>query len=109
MKKNRFLALLCAVLLALSCVTPAFAIIAVQDADGSIHYSTEDTTTAPSPAKEAVQKVMKHVRDYGRRWGVLTVAIVLIVGIVAAVTISEFERQKKEQAGKPPKRSKKNR
>ncbi len=109
MKKNRFLALLCALLLAISCVTPAFALIAVQDADGSIHYSTDDPTTAPSPAKEAVQKVMKHVRSFGRRWGVLTVAVVLIVGIVTAVTISEFERQKKEKAGQPPKRAKKNR
>lgn len=101
MKKNRILALLCALLMLFSCVTPVCALIAVEDENGVVHYSTDETTTAPSALKQATQKAIDTLQVFWHRWGVLTVIIVLLAAIVIAITISEKERQKKEKPPKP--------
>ncbi len=101
MKKNQILALLCALLMLFSCVMPVCALIAVEDENGVVHYSTDETTTAPSALKQATQKAINTLQVFWHRWGVLTVIIVLLAAIVIAITISEKERQKKEKPPKP--------
>ena len=109
MKKNRILSLVCAVLLMLSFALPACALIAVQDADGNIHYSTDETTTEAEAVQknENLVKFAQAVQSFWRRWGVLTVAGVLVGAIVIAIVVSESERQKKTDAEREARKPKK--
>ena len=95
MKKNRILALVCAVLMLFSCVLPVCGLIAVEDENGVVHYSTDESTTAPSAFKQATEKAANVLRTFWERWGVLVVVTLVLAAIVIAITISEKEQQKK--------------
>ena len=104
--KKRICAIFC-VLLMLACFTCSVsAFIVIEDETGT-RYSDETsvsttapTTTKPNAVSVAAKKAAESLSVFWRRFGFLTVVLVLIVGIVTAIVISEFERQKKEQRPK---------
>ena len=110
---KRILAFLCAVLLLFGSTVPVCALIAVEDENGVVHYSTdeEDDTKAPSAVKQWAQRSLQRLKDFWLRRGVLTIAILLVVCILGAVVVLTIEDEKKKKAAveKQPNKSHKER
>ena len=108
---KRIMALFCALLLLVTCTFSTFALIAVEDENGVIHYSTDKEPTKAEKAKTAVkewfEKGLERAKNFWQRRGVLTVVILLVVGILGMVVVLtvEDEKKKKEEAEKRPKKN----
>ena len=108
---KRFMALLCALLLLVTGTFSTFALIVVEDENGVVHYSTDKEMSKGDKAKLAVKnwfsKGLERVRNFWQRRGVLTIAILLVVGILGTVVVLtvEDEKKKKQAAEKRPKKS----
>ena len=108
---KRLMAFLCALLLLVTGTLSTFALIAVEDENGVIHYSTDHELTKSEKAKLAVKnwfsKGLARAKNFWQRRGVLTIAILLVVGILATVVVLtvEDEKKKKQEAEKRPKKS----
>ena len=108
---KRIAAFLCALLLLVTGTFSSFALIAVEDENGVIHYSTDEELTGSQKAAQAVKnwfrKGLNNMKSFWQRRGVLTVAILLVVGILGTVVILtiEDEKQKKQAIERKPKKN----
>ena len=108
---KRIMALICALLLIVTGTLQTFALIAVEDENGVVHYSTDKELTKSEKTKLAVKnwfsKNLERVKNFWQRRGILTVAIVLVVGILGLVVVLtvEDEKKKKAEAEKRPKKN----
>ena len=101
---KRFAALLLALVMVMSFVFSASALIAVEDETG-IRYSDgrekEGQPKEPSAFSVAVKKALEKLKTFWQRYGVVTVVVAFLAAIVIAIVVSEAERQKKEKPPKP--------
>lgn len=107
---KRIAALFCAVLLLVFGSVPVHALIAVQDQDGNVYYSSDEQDAAKptfkTKAKAAFRNALNRAKDFWQRRGVLTVAILVIVCILGTVVVLtiEDEKKKKQAIEKQPKK-----
>ena len=103
---KRIAALLCAVLLLFSASVPVYALIAVEDQDGNVYYSS-DEQKEPSAFTKWVRRGLNRAKTFWQNRGILTVAILLIVCILGTVVVLtvEDEKKKKAEQEKKPKRN----
>ena len=109
---KRIVALLCVLLLLIGTTVPVCALIAVQDENGEIRYSTdpleEEKPQKLTAVREWAQRVMQRVKQYWQKHGVLTIVILLIVCVLGSVVVMTVEDEKKKQKAIDQRPKKKN-
>ena len=104
--KKRIAALFLALVMVLSCVFSASALIAVEDETGIRYSDGREKENQPSAFSVAVKKALNNLKNFWNRFGVLSIVLLVLAAIVIAIVISEAEQQKKrkqekEKAPKP--------
>lgn len=104
-KSKRILSAIFAVLMAFCCTVPTFALAAMPltiTVDPLFPEPKEPTFW--DHVKDVFLNVLQALLNFWHRFALLIIVILLLVGIIVAITISEVEQQKIRDGKKPPKK-----